>query len=136
MRKEYKMPGWIKKNIENELIHYYENLDILEEQEQNILDESPPPADGQPRGNNPGNPTESKVLRLNTKTILLTRRRLDSIKKVKDSLGDEDKKLFDLMYKDGFTARLAYTYKGISEDTFYNVKRKIQYLTALELGYI
>ena len=136
MRKDYKMPNWIKQNVENELRQYYNNLEILKEEEKNILDESPAPPDGQPKGNGVGNPTENKVLKLNTRTLLLTRRRLDGITKVKEALCKEDKDLFELIYKEGFTARLAYTYKGISEDTFYNVKRKIQYLVAIELGYI
>ena len=136
MRANYRMPKWVKENVENELRQYYNNLEILEEEENNILDESPAPPDGQPKGNGVGKPTESKAMKLNTRTLLLTRRRLDGITKVKDVLCKEDQVLFELMYKDGFNARLARTYKGISEDTFYSVKRKIQYLVAIELGYI
>ena len=136
MRANYRIPKWVKQNVENELRQYYNNLEILEEEENDILEGSPPPPDGQPKGNGVGNPTEAKTLRLNTRALLLTRRRLNSITRVKESLPKEDEVLFNLMYKDGFNARLAYTYKGISEDTFYSVKKKIQYLVAVELGYI
>ena len=136
MRANYKVPKWVKQNVENELRQYYRNLEILQEEEENILDESPAPPDGQPRGNGVSNPTESKALKLNTRTLLLARRRLEGITKIKNTLPLEEKALFELMYKDGFNARLAYTYKGISEDAFYSVKKKIQYLVAIELGYI
>lgn len=136
MRKKYKLPGWIKINIENELQHFYENVKLLDERKEEIISESPPPPDGQPRGNSVGNPVESKVIRMNTKTIILLERKLNSIWRVKHSLNKDDEKLFDIMYKEGFNARLAETYKNISQDIFYAAKRRFQYLVAIELGYI
>lgn len=136
MRKQYKLPTWIKINIENELRHFYDNSDKLKEIREEILDGSPPPPDGQPKGNAAGNPTESKVIKMNTKYILTLERKLKNIENAKKLLNEEENQLFDIMYKDGLNARLARTYKCISEDSFYSAKRKIQYLTAIELGYI
>lgn len=136
MRKNYKLPKWIRRIVEAELQHYYGNLALLDEERNNIIEESPPPPDGGSKENIVGKPTEGKVLRMNSRKYIMIGIRFDAIKKVKDKLNKEDEQVFDLIYKDGYNAKRAEAEKGVSESIFYATKRKIQYLTAIELGYI
>ena len=62
-RANYKVPRWVKKRMENELYQYWDNKKELEEMQNNILDESPNPPDGLPRGNKTSNPTEQKEIK-------------------------------------------------------------------------
>ena len=79
-RVNYKVPRWVKKKIENELYQYWDNKKELEEMQRDIIESSPEPPDGQPRGNNTSNTTEQKAIKLRTsRSILAVERRLKYI---------------------------------------------------------
>lgn len=136
-RVNYKVPRHIKKKIENELYQYWDNKRELEEMQQDIIDSSPEPPDGQPKGNNTSNTTEQKAIKLRTsRTILILTRRLEYIEKAIKRLNEDEKKVFEIIFKERHNQKMAETYKYISSDTYYNVYRKIIYYTAVEFGEI
>ena len=49
-RTNYKVPRWVKKKMENELYQYWDNQKELEDLQNDIIEASPEPADGQPKG--------------------------------------------------------------------------------------
>ena len=76
-RTNYKVPRLVKKKMENELYQYWDNQKELEDLQNDIIEASPEPADGQPKGNATGNSTEQKAVKLRTsRTILAVERRL------------------------------------------------------------
>ena len=134
-RSNYKVPFWVKKKMENELYQYWDNKKELKELQQDILDESPAPADGQPRGNKTSNPTEQKAIRLRTsRTILAVERRLKYVENAIARLNPEEQEVFEIIFKEKHNQKMAETYRHISSDTYYNVYRKGIYYTALEFG--
>ena len=88
MRTKYKVPTWIKNNVTNELYHYWDNVKLLEELKEEIIESSSAPPDGLPRGNLRGNPTESKVMKLNSRAILVTANKIMQIENVIKMLND------------------------------------------------
>ena len=136
MRSDYKVPAWVKKNVTNELYHYWDNVKMLEELKEEIIDASPAPPDGLPRGNLRGSPTESKVMKLNSRAILVTANKIMQIENVIKMLNDNEKELFKFIFKDRMNETEAQITKRISKDIYYETKRKIIWLTAFEMGYI
>lgn len=137
MRANYKVPRWVKKKIEDELYQYWDNKKELQEMQRNILDESPAPPDGQPRGNKTSNPTEQKAIRLRTtRSILAVERKLGYIDKAIKRLNAEEKEVFEIIFKDRYNQKMAEVYKYIQKDTYYGVYNKIVYYTAVEFGEI
>lgn len=141
MRAEYKMPRGTKRRIQNELYLYWKNKRDLEELEQDIIEESSvrPEVSSIPT-NVTGNPTQSKALKLaskmSTRAIIIARRRIEYIENAIKRLSEEDREIFELIFKEGYSQKVAYTIKGISKDTYYNVLNKIIYLVAIEFGEI
>lgn len=136
-RVSYKVPRWVKKKMENELYQYWDNQKELKELQDDIINSSPEPPDGQPRGNLTGNSTEQKTIKMRTsRTILTIERRLKYIENATDRLNEEEKKVFEIIFKEKHNQKMAETYKYISSDTYYNVYRKIIYYTAVEFGEI
>ena len=136
-RVNYKVPNYVKKKISAELYQYWDNKKELEELQRDILEESPAPADGQPRGNSTSDPTEQKAIKLRTsRTILAVERRLKYIENAIARLDESEKEVFYIIFKEKHNQKMAETYKYISYDTYYNVYRKIIYYTALEFGEI
>lgn len=136
-RVSYKVPRWVKKKMENELYQYWDNKKELKELQDDIINSSPEPPDGQPRGNLTGNSTEQKAIKMRTsRTILAIERRLKYIENAIDRLNEEEKKVFEIIFKEKHNQKMAETYKYISSDTYYNVYRKIIYYTAVEFGEI
>ena len=134
-RANYKVPRWVKKKIENELYQYWDNKKELEEMQREIIDSSPEPPDGSPRGNTTSNTTEQKAIKLRTsRSILAVERRLKYIENAIAILNEEEKKVFEIIFKEKHNQKMAETYKYISSDTYYNVYRKIIYYTAVEFG--
>lgn len=136
MRSDYKVPAWVKKNVTNELYHYWDNVKMLEELKEEIIDASPAPPDGLPRGNLRGSSTESKVMKLNSRAILVTANKIMQIENVIKMLNDEEKEVFEVIFKERLSHVQACMRKGISKNNYYNVKSKIVCLTAFELGYV
>lgn len=134
-RVNYKVPKWVKKKIENELYHYWDNKKELEEMQRDIIESSPDPADGQPRGNNTSNTTEQKAIKLRTsRSILAVERRLKYIENAIARLNEDEQKIFEIIFKERHNQKMAETYRYISKDSYYNTYNKIIYFTAVEFG--
>lgn len=134
-RINYRVSKWTKKKIENELYQYWDNQKELKELQNDIIDSSGEPADGQPRGNATGNPTEQKTIKMRTsRTILAVERRLRYIENAIARLNNEEKKVFEVIFKEKYNQKMAETYKYISKDSYYNAYNKIIYYTAVEFG--
>lgn len=136
-RVKYRVPIWVKKKIENELYHYWDNQKELEELRNDVLEISSANADGQPKGNNISNTTEQKAIKLRTsRSILMVEKRLNYIEKAIKRLNEDEKEVFEIIFKERYNSKMAETYKNITSDTYYNVRRKIIYYTAIEFGEI
>lgn len=134
-RVNYKVPRWVKKKIENELYQYWDNKKELEEMQRDIIDSSPEPPDGQPRGNSVSNTTEQKAIKLRTsRSILAVERRLKYIENAIARLNEDEQKIFEIIFKERHNQKMAETYKYISKDSYYNTYNKIIYFTAVEFG--
>ena len=136
MRSDYKVPGWVKKNVTNELYHYWDNVKMLEELKEEIIEASPAPPDGLPRGNLRGSPTESKVMKLNSRAILVTANKIMQIENVIKMLNTYEREVFECAFRDRLSQPQASSERKISKDMYYNAKFKIIYLTAYEMGYV
>jgi RinA family phage transcriptional activator len=131
------VPRWVKKKMENELYQYWDNKKELKEMQQDILDGSPNPPDGMPKGNMTSNPTEQKAIALRTtRSIMAVERRLSYIENAINRLNEDEKKVFEIIFKERHNQKMAETYKYISKDTYYNTYNKIIYFTAVEFGEI
>lgn len=140
MRKQYKVPYRIKEHIKDELYQYWDNKKQYEEIEEEIIDESPGPADGQPKGNGTGKPTERKALKIiektSTRRLLTIESRLRSIEAVFKRLIPEEMEVVELIFKEGKSQIYTEINNNISKDTYYNTMNKVIYLTAKEFGEI
>lgn len=137
MRKKYKLNSSIQGYILNELYQYYDNKERIEEMKLDNIEESPPPPDGQPKGNGVGNPTEQKAVRnMTTRRIMTLERNVKDIDNVRERLDEYEREIFDLIFKKKMNWRQAETEKNLMKDSYYNIKNKIVYLTAIEFGEI
>lgn len=138
MRKEYRVPYRKKEYVKNEIYQYWDNKKLLKEIEAQILDESPMPPDGQPKGNATGNPTERKALKIieSTRRLLLIESRLKSIERVFSMLEKEEMEVVELIFKEGRSQIYTEMNNNISKDTYYNIMNKTIWLVARELGEI
>ena len=135
MRSDYKVPAWVKKNVTNELYHYWDNVKMLEELKEEIIDASPAPPDGLPRGNLRGSPTESKVMKLNSRAILVTSNKIMQIENVIKMLNDNEKEVFEVIFKERLSQVQAQVREGIGKEMYYKVRNKVVNLVAYEMGY-
>lgn len=127
----------IYKYIDYELRHYKENKEELEKLRAEIIDTSPSPADGQPRGNISGNPTEQKAMKLiSSVAIRKIERTVNAIEKVRNTLNEEYLKFFEWNYiiKAGIVRTCQEV--NISEKTYYRWRDSIVYAIGRELGLI
>ena len=100
-RINYKVPRWVKKKIENELYQYWDNKKELEEMQKDIIESSPEPPDGQPKGNSTSNPTEQKAIKLRTtRSILAIERKLKYIENALAMLNEEEKRIIEIIIKE------------------------------------
>ena len=135
MKTSYRVPFNTKKRVKEELYGYWDNQKKLEELKQEIIESSPGPADGQPKGNGTGNPTESKTIRMMTsRAILVVAERLHYIDNAISRLNEEEREIFEIIFKKKLNQRAAETYECISKSQYYNLYNKIIYLAAIELG--
>ena len=140
MRKQYKIPYKTREYIKNELYQYWDNYKEFKELEKDILEESAPPPDGQPRGNSTGNPTERKAIKIiketSTRRMITIEKKLRSIERVFERLIPEEMEVVELIFKEGKNQIYTEMNNGISKDTYYNIMNKTIYMTAKEYGEI
>lgn len=127
----------VYKYIDYELQHYKENKKELERLREEILEKGTSPADGQPRGNAVGKPTEQKAMKLVSSTaILRIEKNLNAIDRVYNTLNPDYQRFFEWNYLK--QAGIVKTCKetGIEERTYYRWKDNIIYNVGMELGLI
>ena len=136
-KNKYKVPNWIKHTIKNELYQFWKNQELIEELRQDIIESSPEPADGQPKGNTTSNTVEQKTIKmLSSRRIIETERRITYIQEAMKRLSKEEQEIVKIIFKEKYNTTLAETQKYITKDTYYKVYNKIIYYTAQEFGYI
>ena len=127
----------VYKYIDYELQHFEENKKKLEELRLDIIDSSPEPSDGQPKGNSTGNPTEQKGMKLVSSTALLKiESTIKVIDKVYNQLNDEYKLFFNWNYKENAGIVRTCQEVNISEKTYYRWRDEIVYVVGREMGLI
>lgn len=124
--------------IDYELKHYSENTKKIDEIRANIIEASPEPADGQPKGQGgTGKPTERKGIKLVSSTSLLKMESTNNaIKKVYSQLNEAYKDFFDWNYIKQVGIVRTCQEANISEATFYRWRDKIVYAVGEEMGII
>jgi RinA family phage transcriptional activator len=89
----------VYKYIEFELYHYSEYKKNIENMRESILESSPEPPDGMPKGNNLGNPTESKALKLITVPSMLKMEQIiNVVEKVLQNSTEIHRQIFKMKY--------------------------------------
>lgn len=109
MRKDYKIKYHLRNYIKQELYDFNKNKQILEDLQKNLSSQL-----------------------INTKSILILTKKINSIQKVYDSLVPEEQELFDIIFNKGCNQLYAKSYYNVTKDMYYNAMNKIIYLTAQE----
>ncbi len=113
----------VRAYVEMELENYNDTRRELAELINDILEASPPPPDGMPRGSTPGDPTAQKATRLTTsKRIQYLEQTIKAIESVVDNLDPERLRLVELRY---WQRPRRYTDEGIALKL--NVSRMTMY---------
>lgn len=139
MKRDYKISKRLKHYILNELYQYYENkkqLEIMEDEENTVqVNET-----GITAKNRISRPTENiamkELSKRSTRYQLAIERKIRCIDAVYKRLNEDEKILFDLIFKEGYSQKRAEQEGKASYDTYYNTLKKIVYLTAFEFGEI
>lgn len=134
MRKNYKLPKHIRNYIIQELYDYKLNKKKLIELQNDIIFASNSP-DGQPRGNQTSDTTSQKAEKLITsKSILIVTEKINNVERALGRLSKEDRETVEIIFfkkKNQAQAEIDY---GISYATYYGVRDRMIYLTAIEYG--
>lgn len=121
--------------IDFELSNYKTYESKIEEIRKNIIDSSPPPADGQPKGNKISNPTLNKVIELST-PIAISRMEFNKqcIDRALKKLDQVHNNFFERNYiKEESIVKIC-NEMPIGERTYYRLKGKIIEYVAREMG--
>jgi RinA family phage transcriptional activator len=122
-----KIPWYTRKQIEHEFYHYeFYKKDLCEIRE-NVLDSSPPPPDGTPRGNRINKPTEHKVIKMvECTSVLALSKTITAIEETLRSLAADHRKIFSEVYVNGRTDWYALANElHLSYDTFNRKKNEL-----------
>lgn len=124
--------------IEYELYHYEQYKKDIETERELILESSPSPPDGQPRGTSLSNVTEDKALRLTgSVSIAKMERTIRAIDRTLLHLTDTHRQLFNKFYARQRKDRYKMCDElGIAEATFTRYKFQLIEATGIELGII
>lgn len=106
--KNYKIDYHLRNYIKQELYDYHKNKQILQEL------------------------ASKKTNQVRTKTLLILTKKINNIEKVYNSLNENDKELFNIIFEKGCNQLYAKTYYNITKDMYYNAMNKIIYLVAQE----
>lgn len=122
--------------IEYELYHYEQYKRDIKRERERILEGSPPPPDGMPKGGKEGKPTEEKAVRLSSSaSIAAMERVVEAVDMALRILPETGAALFRLWYVKGRKDRYAVCDQlHISEATFTRYKRQLIETVAKELG--
>lgn len=125
--------------IDYELTNYKFYEQKIEEVKKEILDSSPNPPDGQPRGNAITNPTLDKVIKLTTPmAIYRMEYNKECINRALQKLDKYHNEFFKKNYIDNNgNNKIGVCYElHISERTYYRIRNKIVEYTGKEMGLI
>lgn len=144
MRANYEVPKEVREIIIKELYTYWKNIEKLEqlkEQRQNLIDSSAKhDITGISSKYKISNPTESKAIKLaeemSTRAYIRASERIDYIKKAMELLSQDEQEVVEYIFKERCSQKRAEIVHYISKDSYYNIKNKIIYLTAIEFGEI
>lgn len=133
-----KIDAAVYRYIEHELYNYQRYKKELELERQAILDSSPLPPDGQPRGTVLSNPTEKKAIALWSNIgIVALQRSINAIEQTYSELDEEHRKVFIEVYekkrKDWYWIGRDL---GMAERTIMRKKSNIVMLAGKNLGII
>ena len=125
--------------IDYELTNYKSYEKKIEAIRQDIISSSPPPADGQPKGNNKSDPTLDKVIRLSTPMAIYKMEcNKECIENALKKLDADHKRFFEMNYKEtdaNNKIKVCYDFP-VSERTYYRMKGKIIEYVGKEMGLI
>ncbi len=138
MRANYKVPEHIRRKISTELFQYWENKRQLTEMGMDIIESSPIKDETGIRSKYQiSKPTETKAIKiadLSTRAMIEASRRIRYVEDAMKRLNKEEKEVAEYIFRDRLSQQQAEMKKGVSYDSYYNVKSKIIYLTAVEYG--
>lgn len=122
--------------VELEMSRYLLYKKEIEVERERILNMSPLPPDGMPRGNSISNPTESKAIKLIESTaILFMERVVFAIDRVLERCDDSRRQIFKMCYIQGHTDWFRMCDDmNISIETFRRYKRDLIESVAGEMG--
>lgn len=128
----------VYKYIEYEMYHYTEYKKEIANAREEILEGSPAPSDGQPRGSGTGNPTERKALKLSMSIgYAAMEKTVNAIDSALSMLTERHRKIFEMIYirkrKDRYSMS---DDLYISYDTLNRNKNEIVVMVGRELGVI
>ncbi len=128
----------IYRYIEHELYNYEFYKKELELERMMILEGSPSPPDGQPKGNQAGNPTEQKAVRLTSSIgIIQLERTINAISQTISELDKLDYDVYVNVYAKGRKDKLKMCNDiGISFSGLKRAKRRIITKAGIKLGVI
>lgn len=109
--KRYKLKYHLRSYIKQELYDYKRNEKILQDLQKKLVKSSQS---------------------INSRTILILSRKINSIEKVYNVLNENEKELFNIIFVKGCNQLYAKTYYNVTKDMYYNAMNKIIYLVAQE----
>lgn len=128
-----RIPPAVWRYIEYELYSYDQTKKDLELLREEILHGTPPPEEGHSSG--PGNPTESKGMRLISSPVIVRLERIVSaIERTIGQLTEDHSQLFTLKYIQGKHWRIVCQEMPTSERTYFRLRRDIVELVAEKIG--
>lgn len=131
-----KIPKEIYKYIEYELYHYTDYKQELMLERERILESSPGPPDGMPRGSATSDSTQNKALKRTAGTAVLSlERRINAVDRTLNTLTDTHRQLFKKVYGDAREDVYRMCDElHVSRETFYRYKKHIVLRVGYELG--
>ena len=124
--------------IEYELYHYEQYKRDIKRERERILEGSPPPPDGMPKGGKEGKPTEEKAVRLSSSaSIAAMERVVEAVDMALKRLTDRHRRLFALLYVSGRWDKYAVCNElYMSYATFKRYKWELIVAVGQELGLV
>ena len=126
----------VKKRMDRELRQYWDNIKKIEKLRSDIIEESNN-GEGGTKSNTTSDPTYQKAIKLlSTRGLTLLEERILYVSNTIKRLTPFERKVFNLIFKDGCDSLYCETYEHISKSTYYNIYNKSIYYLAEEFGEI
>jgi len=135
MASETKIPHAVWKYVEFELYSYKKNRNELDMLREEIIDGTPFRETCVQSG--PGNPTESKGIRLiSSVSIVQLEKTVKAVDNALGRLSEDHNNLFELKYNQNKSMDMVCMDMPTSRPTYFRLRKDIVLLTAMELGLI